>query len=102
MLEITCSSETSQCPSLRFPGMDRCHVSELAEELAQVTCGQLPWSDQRGIALELGVAGGAAHGAVPGPGHISARLHEWLDGYDATACADDAQLRGYVNQLRCA
>jgi hypothetical protein len=54
-LEITCSSETSQCASLRFPGMDNCDVSELAEELAQVTCWHLPWSDQRVIALELGV-----------------------------------------------
>src|SRR6266403_1692043 len=54
-LEITCSSETSQRPSLRFPGMDHREVSELAEELAQVTCAHLPWSDQRVIALELGV-----------------------------------------------
>ena len=35
--------------------MDHCDVSKLAEELAQVTCGHLPWSDQRVIALELGV-----------------------------------------------
>jgi hypothetical protein len=36
--------------------MDSCDVSELAEEeLAQVTCGHLPWSDQRVIALELEV-----------------------------------------------
>jgi hypothetical protein len=35
--------------------MDNSNVSELAEELAQVTCGHLPCSDQRMIALELGV-----------------------------------------------
>jgi hypothetical protein len=34
--------------------MNGCEVSELAEELAQVTCGHLPWSDQRVIVLELG------------------------------------------------
>ena len=45
---------------------------------------------------------GAVHGACPVPVHIIARLHEWLDGYDATACTDPAQLRGYVNRLRCA
>jgi hypothetical protein len=33
------------------------------------------------------------------PGHIIARLYEWLDGYDATACTDPAQLRSYVNRL---
>jgi hypothetical protein len=92
--------------------MDHCDVSQLAEELAQVTCGHLPWSDQRVIAIELGagecdlalddMVRGLAHRACPVPGHIIARLHEWLDGYDATACADEAQLRGYVNQLRCA
>jgi len=38
--------------------MDHSDVSELAEELAQVTCGHLPWSDQRVIALELGVGEG--------------------------------------------
>jgi hypothetical protein len=35
--------------------MDHREVSELADELAQVTCRHLPWSDQRVIALELGV-----------------------------------------------
>ena len=55
-----------------------------------MTCGHLPWSDQRVIALELGVGEcdlalddmvrGAAHRACPVPGHIIARLHEWLDG----------------------
>jgi hypothetical protein len=30
--------------------MDHCDVSELAEELVQVTCVHLPWSDQRVIA----------------------------------------------------
>jgi hypothetical protein len=45
---------------------------------------------------------GAVHRACPVPAYIIARLHEWLDGYDATACTDPAQLRGYVNRLRCA
>ena len=92
--------------------MERRNVSALAEELAQLTCRHLPWTDQRVIALELGVGEcdlaiddmvrGAVHSACPVPGHIIARLHEWLDGYDATACTDPAQLRGYVNRLRCA
>ena len=46
-------------------------------------------------------AGGGPRGC-PVPVHIIARLHEWLDGYNATACTDPAQLRGYVNRLRCA
>jgi hypothetical protein len=33
--------------------MDRCDVFALAEELAQLTCEHLPWSDQRMIAIEL-------------------------------------------------
>ena len=92
--------------------MDHRDVSALADELAQCTCQHLPWSDQRVIALELGVGEcdlaiddmvrGAVHGACAVPGHIIARLHEWLDGYDATACTDQAQLRGYLNRLRCA
>jgi len=45
---------------------------------------------------------GAVRGACPVPVHIIGRLHEWLDSYDATACTDPAQLRGYVNRLRCA
>ena len=92
--------------------MERRYVSALAEELAQLTCRHLPWTDQRVIAIELGVGEcdlaiddmvrGAVHLACPVPGHIIARLHEWVDGYDATACTDEAQLRGYVNRLRCA
>jgi hypothetical protein len=92
--------------------MERRNVSALAEELAQLTCRHLPWTDQRVITLELGVGEcdlaiddmvrGAVHSACPVPGDIIARLHEWLDGYDATACTDQAQLRGYVNRLRCA
>ena len=92
--------------------MERRYVSALAEELAQLTCRHLPWTDQRVIAIELGVGEcdlaiddmvrGAVHLACPVPGHIIARLYEWLDGYDATACTDPAQLRGYVNRLRCA
>ena len=35
--------------------MERRYVSALAEELAQLTCRHLPWTDQRVIALELGV-----------------------------------------------
>jgi len=91
--------------------MERRYVSALSgEELAQLTCRHLPWTDQRVIALELGVGecdlviDDMVRGAVPAcpvPGHIIARLHEWLDGYGATACTDDAQLRGYVNRLRC-
>ena len=90
--------------------MERRYVSALAEELAQLTCRHLPGTDQRVIALELGVGecdlviDDMVRGAVPAcpvPGHIIARLHEWLDGYGATACTDDAQLRGYVNRLRC-
>jgi hypothetical protein len=49
--------------------MDRRDVSALAEELAQLTCEHLPWSDQRVIAI---------------------------------ARTDAAQLRVYVNRLRCA
>jgi hypothetical protein len=92
--------------------MDRCDVSALAEELAQLTCKHLPWSDQRVIAIELSVGQyelaiedmvrGAFHGACPVPSHIAARLYEWLDGCDAIARTDAAQLRGYVNRLRCA
>jgi hypothetical protein len=92
--------------------MDHRDVSALADELAQCTCPHLPWSDQRVIALELGagecdmaiddMVRGAFHGACPVPGHIIARLHEWLEVYDATACTDPVELRGYVNRLRCA
>jgi hypothetical protein len=92
--------------------MDHRDVSALADQLAQCTYQHLPWSDQRVIAIELGVGEcdlaiddmvrGAVHEACPVPVHIIARLHEWLDGYDATACTDPAQLRGYVNRLRCA
>jgi hypothetical protein len=92
--------------------MDHRDVSALADELAQCTCQHLPWSDQRVIAIELGVGEcdlaiddmvrGAVHGACPVPGHIIARLHVWLDGYNATACTPPAELRGYVNRLRCA
>ena len=70
--------------------MERGNVSALAEELAQLTCRHLPWTDQRVITLELGVGEcdlaiddmvrGAVHSACPVPGHIIARLHEWLDG----------------------
>jgi hypothetical protein len=92
--------------------MDRCDVFALAEELAQLTCEHLPWSDQRVIAIELDagqcdlaiddMVRGAFHGACPVPGRIVTRLHEWLDGGDAIACTDAVQLRGYVNRLRCA
>jgi hypothetical protein len=92
--------------------MDHRDVSALAEQLAQSTCQHLPRSDQRVIAIELGVGEcdlaiddmvrAAVRGACPVPVHVIARLHEWLDGYDATACTDPAQLRGYVNRLRCA
>lgn len=92
--------------------MDHRDVSALADELAQCTCQYLPWSDQRVVALELGVGEcdlaiddmvrAAVHGACPVPSHIIVRLHEWLDGYNATACTDPAQLRGYLNRLRCA
>jgi hypothetical protein len=92
--------------------MDRRDVSALAEELAQLTCEHLPWSDQRVIAIELGVCQcdlaiedmvrGAFHGACPVPGRIVARLHEWLDDCDAIARTDAAQMRVYVNRLRCA
>ena len=92
--------------------MDHLGVSALADQLAQCTCQHLPWSDQRVIAIELGagecdlaiddMVRGAVHGACPVPAHIIARLHEWLDGYDATACTEPAELRGYVNRLRCA
>lgn len=98
--------------SLWFPGMDHRDASALANQLAQCICQYLPWSDQRVIAIELGVGEcdlaiddmvrGAVHEACPVPVHIIARLHEWLDGYDATACTDPAQLRTYVNRLRCA
>lgn len=111
-LEITCRSEGSQSASLWFPGMDHHDVSALADQLAQCTCQHLPWSDQRVIAIELGVGEcdlaiddmvrGAVHRACPVPDHIIARLHEWLDGYDATACTNPAQLRSYVNRLRSA
>src|SRR5882757_7063643 len=109
---MTCRSGGSKCPKLRSSGMDRRDVSALADELAQCTCQHLPRSDQRVIALELGVGEcdlaiddmvrGAVHGAYAVPGHIIARLHEWLNGYNATACTDPAQLRGFVNRLRCA
>jgi hypothetical protein len=92
--------------------MDDRNVSALADELAQYTCHHLPWSDQRVIAIELGVGEcdlaiddmvrAAAQGACPVPGHIITQLHQWLDTYDATACTDPAQLRSYVNRLRCA
>ena len=92
--------------------MDHRAVSALADELAQCTCEHLPWSDQRVIALELGagecdlalddMVRAAVHEACPVPGHIITRLHQWLDGYNATACTDPAQLRSYVNRLRCA
>jgi hypothetical protein len=92
--------------------MDRYDVSALAEELAQLTCEHLPWSDQRVIAIELGVGKcdlaiddmvrGAAHEACPVPAHIVARLHEWLDGYRATGYTDATQLRGHIRRLRCA
>jgi hypothetical protein len=92
--------------------MDHRDVSALADELAQCTCQHLPWSDQRVIALELGAGDcdlaiedmvrAAVHGACAVPGHIIARLHEWLESYNATACIDPAQLRGYLNRLRCA
>jgi hypothetical protein len=92
-LEITCRSEGSQPASLWLPGMDHRDVSALADQLAQCTCQHLPWTDQRVIAIELGVGEcdlaiddmvrGAVHGACPVPVHIIARLHEWLDGYDA-------------------
>jgi hypothetical protein len=92
--------------------MDRCNVFALAEELAQLTCEHLPWSDQRVIAIELGagecdlaiddMVRGAFYGACPVPGRVVERLHEWLDGCDSIACLDAAQLRGYVNRLRCA
>src|SRR3954469_6387318 len=105
-------SEVSQFPYLRFPDMDHRDVSGLAEELAQCTYQHLPWSDQRVIALELGVGEcdlaiddmvqGAVHAACLVPGHIIARLHEWLNGYNATACTDPVQLRGLVKRLRCA
>ena len=62
------------------------------------------------IAIELGVGEcdlaiddmvrGAVHEACLVPVHIIARLHEWLDSYDATACTDPAQLRTYVNRFR--
>jgi hypothetical protein len=83
--------------------VDRCDVSALAEELAQLTCEHLPWSDQRVIAIELDVGEcdlaiddmvrAAFHGACPVPGRIVAELHEWLDGCDAIARVDAAQLR---------
>jgi hypothetical protein len=92
--------------------MDRRDASALAEELAQLTCEHLPWSDQRVIAIELSVGQcdlaiddmvrGAFHGACPVPGPVIARLHEWLDGADAIARTDAAKLRVYVNRLRCA
>ncbi len=92
--------------------MDRCDVFALAEELAQLTCEHLPWSDQRVIAIELGagecdlaiddMVRGAFHGTCPVPGDVVERLHEWLDGCDSIARGDAAQLRGYVNRLRCA
>jgi hypothetical protein len=92
--------------------VDRSDVLDLAEELSRLTYPHLPWSDQRVITLELGVGEadlaiedmvrGAAHGACPLPAEIIARLHEWLAGYDSTACTDAALLRGYVNRLRCA
>ena len=54
------------------------------------------------IAIELGVGEwdlaiddmvrGAVHGACPVPGHVIARLHEWLDGYDSTAARSTARL----------
>jgi len=60
--------------SLWFPGMDHRDVSALADQLAQCTCQHLPWSDQRVIAIELGVGDcdlaiddmvrGAVHGPV--------------------------------------
>ena len=45
---------------------------------------------------------GAAHGPHPLPADIIARLHERLDGYDLPTCTDAAQLRRYLNRLRCA
>ena len=74
-LEITCRSEGSQPAKLWSAGMDHRDVSALADELAQCTCQHLPWSDQRVIALELGVGEcdlaiddmvrAAVHGACP-------------------------------------
>lgn len=93
-------------------GVNRSDVWALAEDLAQLTCPHLPWSDQRVIALELGagecdlaiddMVRGAAHGPCRLPTDIITRLHAWLEGSDLTACTDKAQLRGYVNRLRCA
>ena len=70
--------------------MERRYVSALAEELAQLTCRHLPWTDQRVIALELGVGEcdlaiddmvrGAVHSACPVPGHIIARLDDGSTG----------------------
>jgi hypothetical protein len=68
--------------------MDHHDVVALAEELAQCACQHLPWSDQRVIALELGVGEcdlaiddmvrGAVHGArgavETGPGAQRGRL----------------------------
>jgi hypothetical protein len=72
----------------------------------------LPWSEQRVITLELRVGEAdlaiedmvreAAHGPHPLPADIIARLHQRLGGYDLPTCTDAAQLRRYLNRLRCA
>jgi hypothetical protein len=93
--------------------MDRRYVSALAEELAQLTCRHLPWTDQRVIALELGVgecdlASDDMVRAEPSIRHVrcpatsSHGCTSGSTGIDATACTDQAQLRGYVNRLHCA
>ena len=92
--------------------MNHSDVSALASELAELTCPHLAWSDRRVIALELGagecdlaiddMVRGAVHSPCRLPPEMIARLRIWLDGTDLTACTDKTQLRGYVNQLRCA
>jgi hypothetical protein len=87
-------------------------VLDLAEELSRLTYPHLPWSDQRVVAIELGVGEAdlaiedmvraAAHGSRALPADIIARLHEWLHGYDLPADIDVTHLRACVSRLRCA
>lgn len=96
-------------------GRDQCCRNDCGEPAPATAVGAvgelLPWSDQRVITLELRVGEadlaidmvrGAAHGPHPLPADIIARLHERLDGHDLPTCTDAAQLRRYLNRLRCA
>ena len=92
--------------------MDRHDTCQLAAELAQLVQEHLPCGERRAITIELGVGecdlaindmiGAVARQACPLPGDLIARLRDWVDRHDQTACTARAQLRRDVDGLRCA